>query len=97
MALLVEKETVQFLLLPETLMVLLEPVLMCMVHCLKVQTVFLELLPVVSCAGDFALDTVVSVAAASPGSRLLRVLGGGHSADRGGCSWCRHGCLPLRS
>ena len=43
-------------------------------------------LPVVSCAGDFALYTVVSTAAASPGSRLLRVLGGGHSADRGACS-----------
>ena len=41
-------------------------------------------LPVVSCAGDFVLDTVVSTAAA-PGSRLLRVLGGGHSGDRGGC------------
>ena len=39
-------------------------------------------LPVVSCAGDFALDTVVSTAAASPGSRLKPVLGGGHSADR---------------
>ena len=43
-------------------------------------------LPVVSCAGDLALDPVVSTAAAFPGSRLLRVLGRGHSADDGGCS-----------
>ena len=40
---------------------------------------------VVSCARDLALDPVVSTAA-SPGSRLLRVLVGGHSADHGGCS-----------
>ena len=57
-------------------------------------------LPVVSCAGDFALNTVVSTAAASPGSRLLRVLGGGHSADRGGCSGagivaCRSGLVSV--
>ena len=43
-------------------------------------------LPVVSCARDLALDPVVSTAAASPGSRLLRVLARGHSADHGGCS-----------
>ena len=42
--------------------------------------------PVVSCAGCHALVPVVSTAAAFPGSRLLRVLGGGHSADHGGCS-----------
>ena len=40
-------------------------------------------LPVVSCAGGLALVPAVSTAAAFPGSRLLRVLGGGHSADHG--------------
>ena len=45
-----------------------------------------RVLPVVSCAGGLALVPAVSAAAASPGTRVLRVLGGGHSADRGGCS-----------
>ena len=45
-----------------------------------------RVLPVVSCARGLALVPAVSTAAASPGSKVLRVLGGGHSADRGGCS-----------
>ena len=55
-------------------MILLKSMLTWMVSCLKetlkVQTAFLELF---------------STAAAFPGSRLLRVLCGGHSADHGGC------------
>ena len=42
----------------ETLMVLLDPVLMCMVHYLKVQTVFLELFRLPPVQETIALDTV---------------------------------------
>ena len=44
-----------------------------------------------------ALDPVVSTIAASPGSRLLRVLAREHSADHGGCSGLRRqACCNFR-
>ena len=84
------KENVRFLLVPESWMVLLEAMLTWMVSCLKeslkVQTAFLEFFRLSPVQEAFALVPAVSTVAASPGTHVLRVLGGGHSADRGGCS-----------
>ena len=95
MALLVEfktvllKEKIRFVVVPESLMMLLEPMLTYGelpqrnaegADCVS------RTLPVVSFAGGLALEPAVSTAVASSGTRLLRVLAGGHSSDRGGCS-----------